>query len=79
MAKKELTRADLLGMLEGTGFSEKIVNVYYAILERMNLVQLSIDNHQRTLSMLETPDGRASLSSHHLLAKNTMKILYLDT
>jgi hypothetical protein len=42
MRKKELRR-----FLKGTLFSEKIINMYFKILEKMNLVQLSMDNYQR--------------------------------
>ena len=38
-----------------------------------------MDNYQRQQAMLETPDGRASLSSNLLLGTNTMKIQYLST
>ena len=37
----------LLAFLDGKIFSEKIINTYFKILEKMNLVQLSKDNYQR--------------------------------
>lgn len=48
--------------------------MYFKILEKMNLVQLSMDNYQRQQQMGETPDGRNSVSSNLLLGTNTMKI-----
>ena len=42
-----MKKKDLIGFLQGTLFSEKIVNMYFKILEKMNLVQLSNDNYQR--------------------------------
>ena len=35
----------LLLFLDGKVFSEKIINTYFKILEKMNLVQLSKDNY----------------------------------
>ena len=73
--RKHLTRKDLINLLQGTGFSENIINVYFKVLEKMNLVQLSQDNYTRNQSMLEsTPGARESLSSNMLLGTNTMKI-----
>lgn len=37
----------LLAFLDGKIFSEKVINTYFKILEKMNLVQLSKDNYQR--------------------------------
>lgn len=68
--------------MKGTLYSEKIINMYFKILEKMNLVQLSMDNYQRQQQMMqETPDGgaRHSVSSHFLSGTNTMKIQYLNT
>ena len=43
-----LLNKDLLkAVLDGTLFSEKLVNLYFKILEKMNLVQLAQDNYQR--------------------------------
>lgn len=56
-------KADLLNLLEAECYSERIINVYFKILECMNLVQLSRDNHLRTKALLETPDGRTSVNS----------------
>ena len=42
-----LRKRELLAFLKGTLYSEKIVNMYFKILEKMNLVQLSMDNYQR--------------------------------
>lgn len=57
--------------------------MYFKILEKMNLVLLSMDNYQRQQYMMqETPDGaggRPSTSSHFLAGSNTMKIQYLTT
>ncbi len=54
--------------------------MYFKILEKMNLVQLSMDNYQRQQQINETtPDGRNSVSSNLLLGTNTMKIQYLTT
>ena len=33
-----MKKKDLIGFLQGTLFSEKIVNMYFKILEKMNLV-----------------------------------------
>lgn len=77
-----LKKRELLAFLKGTLYSEKIINMYFKILEKMNLVQLSMDNYQRQQQMMqETPDGgqRHSISSHLLLGSNTMKIQYLTT
>ena len=54
--------------------------MYFKILEKMNLVQLSMDNYQRQQQINDTtPDGRNSVSSNLLLGTNTMKIQYLTT
>jgi len=75
-----IRKKELLGFLQGTLFSEKIINMYFKILEKMNLVQLSMDNYQRQQQMQETPDGgRNSVSSNLLMGTNTMKIQYLST
>jgi hypothetical protein len=75
MRKKELRKFSL-----GKLFSEKIINMYFKILEKMNLVQLSMDNYQRQQQINDTtPDGRTSISSNLLLGTNTMKIQYLTT
>jgi len=75
MRKKELRKFS-----EGKLFSEKIINMYFKILEKMNLVQLSMDNYQRQQQIGEsTPEGRNSVSSNLLLGTNTMKIQYLTT
>lgn len=42
-----MKKRELIGLLQGTLFSEKIINMYFKILEKMNLVQLSMDNYQR--------------------------------
>lgn len=42
-----MTKNDLASFLEGKIYSDKIVNMYFKILEKMNLVQLSMDNYQR--------------------------------
>jgi len=36
--KTMLTRKDLIGFIQGSLFSENIINVYFKILEKMNLV-----------------------------------------
>jgi hypothetical protein len=75
MRKKELRKFS-----QGKLFSEKIINMYFKILEKMNLVQLSMDNYQRQQQINDTtPDGRNSVSSNLLLGTNTMKIQYLTT
>lgn len=65
-----------------------MINVYFKILEKMNLVQLAMDNYQRQQILLQentnTPDGRnsdnrSSVNSALLLGTNTMKIQYLST
>jgi hypothetical protein len=45
--KATMKKSELIGLLKGTLFSEKIINMYFKILEKMNLVQLSMDNYQR--------------------------------
>ena len=40
-----MRKRELLSFLQGTLFSEKILNMYFKILEKMNLVQLSMDNY----------------------------------
>jgi len=40
-----MRKRELIGFLEGSLFSEKIINMYFKILEKMNLVQLSMDNY----------------------------------
>lgn len=78
--QKVMKKSDLLAFMQGTLFSEKILNMYFKILEKMNLVQLSMDNYQRQQQIQETPDGlRNSVSSNILLGTNTMKIQYLST
>ena len=42
-----MRKKELLEFLEGKLYSEKIINMYFKILEKMNLVQLSKDNFQR--------------------------------
>ena len=42
-----MRKKELLEFLEGKQYSEKIINMYFKILEKMNLVQLSKDNFQR--------------------------------
>ena len=42
-----MRKKELLGFLQGTLFSEKIINMYFKVLEKMNLVQLSMDNYMR--------------------------------
>lgn len=39
-----MRKKELLDFLEGKLYSEKIINMYFKILEKMNLVQLSMDN-----------------------------------
>lgn len=39
-----IKRRELLAFCNGTLFSEKIINMYFKVLEKMNLVQLSMDN-----------------------------------
>ena len=73
-----MKKSELIGLLKGTLFSEKIINMYFKILEKMNLVQLSMDNYQRQQQQ-ETPDGRNSISSNLLMGTNTMKIQYMST
>ena len=40
-----IKKEELKEFAEGNLFSEKILNIYFIILEKMNLVQLSIDNY----------------------------------
>ena len=47
MLKKYLKREDLILLLNGKLFTERFVNVYFKILEKMNLVQLAKENYQR--------------------------------
>lgn len=78
-----MTKSDLAGFLEGKLYSDKIVNMYFKILEKMNLVQLSMDNYQRQQAINETPGGdgnsRESNVSNMMIGSNTMKIQYLST
>ena len=43
----QINKDCLLAFHDGKLFSEKLVNVYFKILEKMNLVQLAMDNYQR--------------------------------
>lgn len=70
-----MRKSDLVGFNKGQLFQEKIINLYFKILEKMNLVQLSMDNYTR--QMLETPDP--DRTSSNLLSSTTMKIQYLNT
>ena len=36
--KATMKKSELIGLLKGTVFSEKIINMYFKILEKMNLV-----------------------------------------
>ena len=47
-----LKKRELLAFLKGTLYSEKMINMYFKILEKMNLVQLSMDNYQRQQQMM---------------------------
>ena len=76
-----MRKKDLIGFLNGSLFSEKIINMYFKILEKMNLVQLSIDNYNKQQQMLETsgktgdrPSASNYLLSELLLATSAMKI-----
>ena len=40
-----IKKKDLKRFLQGKLYSEKIINMYFKILEKMNLVQLSMDNY----------------------------------
>ena len=42
-----MTKGDLAEFLSGKLYSEKIINMYFKVLEKMNLVQLSMDNYMR--------------------------------
>ena len=58
--------------------------MYFKILEKMNLVQLSMDNYHKQIHLQAQAkaDGsisRNSLNSNMLLGINTMKIQYLST
>ena len=74
-----IRKKDLIQFAKGKLYSEKIINLFFKILEKMNLVQLSMDNYQRQQQLLETPEGRNSVSSSVLLGTSTMKIQYLST
>ena len=78
-----MTKADLAEFLSGKLYSEKIINMYFKVLEKMNLVQLSMDNYMRQQQVQETPDGygnsRVSASSNLLVGSNTMKIQFMST
>ncbi len=52
-------------------FSENIINIFFKILEKMNLVQLSIDNYNRQKFTEKDPNSLPNIS--------TMKILYCST
>jgi hypothetical protein len=45
--KPNLKKRELVAFEHGKLFSEKLINMYFKILEKMNLVQLSMDNYQR--------------------------------
>jgi hypothetical protein len=45
MIENIITRPFLIAFMKGELFSEEIINVYFKILEKMNLVQLSMDNY----------------------------------
>ena len=47
LLKRNLKKDDLVNLLNGTMFTERFVNVYFKILEKMNLVQLAKENYQR--------------------------------
>lgn len=47
MLESQMKRSQLVAFLKGKLYSEKIINMYFKILEKMNLVQLSQDNYQR--------------------------------
>lgn len=74
-----LRRRDLIRFKTGNFYSEKMINMYFKILSKMNLVQLSMDNYQRQQQMLETPDGENSYRDNLLLGTTTMKIQYMNT
>ena len=42
-----INKDSLLAFHDGKLFSERLINVYFKILEKMNLVQLAMDNYQR--------------------------------
>eukprot|EP00356_Strombidium_inclinatum_P009143 CAMPEP_0170489744 /NCGR_PEP_ID=MMETSP0208-20121228/8046_1 /TAXON_ID=197538 /ORGANISM="Strombidium inclinatum, Strain S3" /LENGTH=266 /DNA_ID=CAMNT_0010764805 /DNA_START=2091 /DNA_END=2891 /DNA_ORIENTATION=+ len=78
-----MRKRELLLFLEGKLYSEKIINMYFKILEKMNLVQLSMDNYQKQIQLQNSGrmDGsiRNSISSSILMGLNTMKIQYMTT
>jgi len=76
-----LRKRDLIDFVEGNLYSEKIINMYFKILEKMNLVQLSMDNYQKQIQIQQRADSQSmnSISSNLLLGANTMKIQYLTT
>lgn len=40
-----MRKKELIGFAKGKLFQEKIINMYFKVLEKMNLVQLSMDNY----------------------------------
>ena len=42
-----MRKKELIEFLQGRLYSEKIINMFFKIMEKMNLVQLSIDNYNR--------------------------------
>lgn len=75
---KCLKKKELLALLNGTLYSEKIINMYFKILEKMNLVMLSMENYQRQQQQETTPTGDG-ISSKTYYNPLTMKIQYLTT
>ena len=47
MLESQMKRSQLVAFLNGKLYIEKIINMYFKILEKMNLVKLSQDNYQR--------------------------------
>ena len=44
-ALRSLKKRDLIEFVSGNLFSEKMINLYFKLLEKMNLVMLSKDNY----------------------------------
>lgn len=72
--KALITKDDLLALAEGSLYRENIINVYFKILEKFNLILQQSYNFQRatTRYSVETPEDQTT-------NKQPSKILYFNT